>query len=433
MPDIRPATSCDVTVIGGGLAGKAACLHLAKAGLKVICIDPGESTRHAVGESLDWSSPDLLKNLGLPMDDIVGTGVGTWKRHVILKLPDGCPEDYVPVPRLAGAPFHVELRTIHVDRTQLDQELLKKVIDSGVTLVQDKVVRVERDGQRITSVHTAGGEQFASHWFIDASGFAASLFARAFHLSPTYNGPPKVAIWTYFTVSDAIEGTTIYMEPKPSEYLDWVWEIPIRPGAISVGYVTTAESMKGKRQQGLSVDDIFCQELLKFPRVSRLLEAGATTSISVTPFRSRTYVGVTGPNWFITGEAAAMVDPITSNGVTASLRHASEASRLIIKYQKRASVPLRPRICYGARVRQVALFFNSGIENVVYQPPVRNRIGIRHAGTAYISPAWTMNLVYARVKPYGIVSTFLLLSVLGFFRLVEWMFFRLCRLFSSGR
>ena len=51
------STNCDVTIIGGGLAGKAAALHLAKAGLQVVCIEPGELRRQVVGESLDWSAP----------------------------------------------------------------------------------------------------------------------------------------------------------------------------------------------------------------------------------------------------------------------------------------------------------------------------------------------------------------------------------------
>ena len=66
MPDPGPSIACDVTVIGGGLAGKAASLLLARAGLKVVCIEPQTTTRSAVGESLDWSAPDLLHKLGLP-------------------------------------------------------------------------------------------------------------------------------------------------------------------------------------------------------------------------------------------------------------------------------------------------------------------------------------------------------------------------------
>jgi menaquinone-9 beta-reductase len=431
MPDRRSSTSCDVTVIGGGLAGKAASLHLAKAGLKVVCIEPGGTVRQAVGESLDWSSPDLLKALGLPMEDVVASRIGTWKRHVILKMREGAPEDYVPVPWLGGAPFHVELRTLHVDRARLDDELLKRVIDAGVTLIRDKVVRVERNGKRISSVYTEGGQQFSSPWFIDASGFAASLLAREFQLRVINNGPAKVAMWTYFPVSDAIEGTTLYMEPMPGEYLDWVWEIPINPEVVSVGYVTSGEAMKAKRAQGLPVEDIFRQHLMRFPRFEQLLRAGATSAPNVTSFRSRVHTGVAGPNWLIAGEAASMVDPITANGVTAALRHAAESSGLILKHRKRGKLPLSARICYSSRVLQLARFFNSGIENVVYQPPVRNRIGLRHSGTIYISPAWTLNLVYARLKPTGILSTFFFGLILSFFRSGEWILYRLCKLWSQ--
>jgi flavin-dependent dehydrogenase len=430
MPDQQAAKTCDVTVVGGGLAGKAASLHLAKAGLKVICIEPEEVPRQPVGESLDWSSPDLLKALGLPMDEVVSTQMGTWKRHVILRLREGAAEDYVPVPWLGEAPFHVELRTLHVDRSRLDQELLKKVVACGVTLIRDRVVRVERNGKRISSVHTAGDERISSPWFIDASGFATSLLAHEFNLRAVHNGPPKVAIWTYFPVFDQIEGTTLYMEPAPAEYLDWIWEIPINPGTVSVGYVTTGAAMKAKRQQGIAVEDILQQQLKRFPRFEPFLRAGAIGAPNVTSFRSRVHVGVTGPNWLIVGEAASMVDPITANGVTAALRHAAEAANLILKYRKRGSLPLRARVAFNSRVLQVAKFFNSGIENVVYQPPIRNRIGIRHSGTVYISPAWGMNLVYSRLRPAGILSTFFLAVLLGFFRVGEWVFYRICKLLS---
>lgn len=429
-PRSTPAssTSSDVIVIGGGLAGKAASLHLAKAGLRVICIEPADSTRQPVGESLDWSAPDLLSALGLPMEDLVKSRTATWKRHVTLKSRDGCSEHYVPTPWLAGPPFHIELRTLHVDRIRLDQELLQLTIDSGVTLVRDKVVRVERNGKSISAVQTAGGARFSSPWFIDSSGFAACLLAREFNLPAIQFGPAKVAIWAYFPVSESIEGTTLYVDPTRTEYLEWVWEIPVSPDLVSVGYVTTGSATKNKREQGLSVEDIFRQQLLKFPRFEELMQVAPLTSPSVTSFRSRAYAGVAGTNWLIAGEAASMVDPITANGVTAALRHATEASGLILKYRKRGKLSLRARLCYSSRVLQMAKFFNSGIEKIVYEPPVRNRIGVGTSGTVYTSPAWSMNVVYARLRPRGILSTFFLGLFLGAFRASAWALYQLCRL-----
>ncbi len=425
------ATSCDVTIIGGGLAGKAAALSLARAGLRVVCIEAGE-LRQTVGESLDWSAPALLDDLELPMEHLVGEQFATWKRHVTLKTRDGWSEHYEPTPWLAGPPFHIEVRTLHVDRVRLDDELLKKAIDSGVTMVSEKVVSVERDGQQLTAVKTDRGNRFSSRWFIDASGFGTSLLAREFNLPATSFGPAKVAMWSYFPATEAIEGTALHMDPAATEYLEWVWEIPINPEWLSVGYVATGAAIKTKRESGLTVNDIFRQQLAKFPRFATLLQNNPLGELNVTSYRCRVHDGVAGPNWLIVGEAASMVDPITANGVTAALRQAAEASALILKYRKRGKLPWRARFCYNARISQLAKFFNSGIERIVYEPPVRNRLGLGRSGTAYTSPAWSMNVVYARLQPKGMISTFLFGLGLALFRFGSWLTYVICKRRSSA-
>jgi len=360
------------------------------------------------------------------MEHLISEQAATWKRHVVVKMRDGSSADYIPTPWLGGAPFYIELRTLHVDRVRLDQELAKMVDGQNVTLVRDKIVRVERQGKRILSVHTARG-RFSSPWFIDASGFSSSLLGREFNLPAIQHGPAKVAVWTYYPVSDPIDGTTLYMDPMPAEYLDWIWEIPINPQTVGVGYVTTGQRMKAMREQGLAVEDIFQQQLMRFPRFEPLLQAGALDAPSVTSFRCRVYRGVAGPNWLIAGEAASMVDPMTSNGVTAALRQGAEASRLILRHRKRGTLPARARMCYGSRVVQMAKFFNDGIEKIIYEPPVRNRMGLGSSGTVYTSPAWSLNVVYGRLRPDGIFSTLFLGLLLGFFRMSAWIFYQLCK------
>lgn len=417
-------TTGDVIVVGAGMAGKAASLQLARAGLKVICISPAEPTRSPVGESLDWSAPELLKVLGLPMEYLLESQMATWKRHVTLKMRDGCSEHYVPEPWLGEAPLHIELKTLHLDRMRTDEEMLKLTVEAGVTLVPDKVIGIERAGQRICSVRTSSGTKYSAAWFIDASGLGASAFAREFDLRKIEYGPAKVAIWAYFPVTNAVEGTTLYMNPSPTKYLDWIWEIPINPQTVSIGVVTTGELMKANRDQGLTVDEIYRQELAKFPHFQTLLTASPIGELNVTSFKCRVYLNVAGPNWLICGEAASMVDPITSNGVTAALRHAAEASSLIVKYRSKGRLPMLARVCYSSRILQMAKFFNSGIEKIVYEPPVRNRIGLQTAGTVYTSPAWSMNVVYARLKPFGAIRTLLLNSILCAFRVGAWLFYR---------
>jgi len=57
----------------GRLAGTAASIHLARAGFKVLCIEAEVDPSNPVGESLDWSAPALLSELGLPMENLSRT------------------------------------------------------------------------------------------------------------------------------------------------------------------------------------------------------------------------------------------------------------------------------------------------------------------------------------------------------------------------
>jgi len=136
----------------------------------------------------------------------------------------------------------------------------------------------------------------------------------------------------------------------------------------------------------------------------------------VRSFRCRVHNNVSGPNWVIAGEAAAMVDPMTANGVTAALRHAAEGADLIIRSRHRKRLPLLARAMYNRRVADIGKFFNCGIEKVLYEGPIRDRVGPLTAGDVYTVPAWTLNLLYSRLRPKGIVSTLLYGFLLSLFR-----------------
>ncbi|MEO8657906.1 MAG: tryptophan 7-halogenase [Bryobacteraceae bacterium] len=423
----------DVTVVGGGLAGVAASLHLANANLRVACIEPKTGAREPVGESLDWATPALLRALGFSMEEMVGSQLATYKRGVTLKLNGGGDQKYAPSEWLANPPFHIELRTMHVDRFRLDDELMKQAVNRGVTVVRDKAVAIERSGRRITAVRTAGGARLASRWFIDASGSATSLFGREFQLPQYSYGPKKVAMWSYFPSARADEGTTIHVEDRKGSYLEWIWEIPINPTTLSVGYVTSGDTIRNKRHEGLTVEEIYAAQLARFPHFERLLDRGPHKVPSVTAFRCRSYSGVAGPNWLIAGEAASLADPITSNGVTAALRHASEAAHLITKFRGRHSLPRGARSAYSRRVLKMGRFFNSGIEGLVYDWPSRDRTGIMRAGRVYTAAAWSCNALYSRLKPTGVVASFAFGALLDALRASAWAYSKLWRRLPSVR
>lgn len=423
----------DVTIVGSGLAGMAAAFHLAKGGLRVLCIEAESENRDAVGESLDWSAPELLADLGLPMSLLLSDGMATYKKHVILRLRTGAAEHYEPGEWLAKPPYNVELRTIHVDRTKLDPAIREIVNAAGVTWLRDKVIRVERQERTITSVITQSGVRISSRWFVDAAGSAASLFPRLFDLPIFAFGPRKVAMWDYFPAPEPLEGTTVNAECEGPCYMSWVWQIPIHPETVSVGFIAAGETVGEMRKQGMSLQQIFKEQLDNFPELSQLAQSSNSNPPHTTSFRCRAYGKTNGPNWLVIGESAAMVDPMTSNGVTAALRHAEEASRIILRNRNRGKLPWLSRSLYSWRALYMANFFNSGIEKVVYDWPIRNRIGALRAGDVYTIPAWIMNHIYSRIRPTGLISTFLFGIFLATLRFAMNLFYWFCaRTRSAG-
>jgi hypothetical protein len=257
------------------------------------------------------------------------------------------------------------------------------------------------------------------------------MLGKEFSLRSVAYGPRKVAVWAHFPTEEWVEGTTLYMLSPAGEYMEWIWEIPIRPGVSSIGYVAPGSKVKIQRAHGLTNAGLLSEQMQKFARLSSLVNDGPPEGITVTSYLCRTYRGVCGPNWIIVGEAASQSDPITGNGVTAALRHAAEASALVCRYQQRKSIPALARFSYNLRVLGVGRFFNSLIEKMFYESPLRARLGLFGTARAYTVPAWLANLMYSRVRPKRLLSTVLFCSALMAVRAAVWIAFRLGRLFAS--
>ena len=426
--DEKTALQTDVVVIGGGLAGLAAANHLAKGGLQVICLEPRVAFQNIVGESLDWSAPQLFAELGLTMEGLVKAGAATFKRHITVTTADGSQKEYLPGAWLTKKPWNVEVRTLHLDRQQIHALLLESTRNKEIEIVPERATGFETENRRIVSVETSAGRRIHASWIIDASGAAASVLGREFNLASSVYGPRKVALWAHFPTEVWVEGTTLYTLIRDCEYMEWIWEIPIRPGISSIGYIAPGSKVKLERAQGLTNADLLSKQMRKFTRLSEILQQSPLEQVSSTSFLCRTYKNVCGPNWIIIGEAASQSDPITGNGVTAALRHAAEGSKLICKYQNRDSIPVLARTAYNMRVSGMGRYFNSLIEKFYYLSPIRVRLGLFGTAEAYTIPAWLTNLVYSRTRPRRLLGTLIFCSAMFAIRGAAWCLFKVCQL-----
>ena len=416
----------DAVVIGAGLSGIAAAIHLARSGFRVICIEQRNEIRNILGESLDWSAPELFAQLGLPMEDLIATEAATWKRHITVTGAHCGRQEYLPGPWLAKSPWNVEVRTLHLDRDRTDARLREMACRLGVITLNERVadfsVLDESNPQtrRILGLRTAQGTFVRAFWFIDASGSDASLLGRRFGLGSVAYGPRKVAIWSHVPTEQWVEGTTLYMLSPSGDYMEWIWEIPIRPGISSIGYVAPGSSVKTQRAAGLSSQDILVRQCRSFPRLRDIVDQTGISEVATTTFLCRTYQDVCGTNWIIIGEAASQSDPITGNGVTAALRHAEEATALIRRYGHRGTIPPMARVAYNLRVTSVGRYFNSLIEKLFYQPALRDRLGLFSTARIYTLPAWLMNLIYTRTRPRTLIRTLAISFAMATLRGITW-------------
>lgn len=402
----------DVVVVGAGIAGLTAAIMLARTGLRVVCVDPVPPPRARVGESLDWAAPALLERVGLPLHRLVGERMGTWKREVHGVSTSG--------PRMVGRPrrwmsrwpLRSRLETVHVDRARFDVALCELASAAGVRFLWDAAARVDVDGDRVVGCRTRSGDGLTARWFLDASG-RARLFARALGIQRLEYGPARTAIWAQREAPQAIEGTVLHLDDGPGE-LRWAWEIPLTSNRQSIGVVIPEAEFRGRRRRVPDSAEILEDVIAGFPGMTQP-GPGDVHRVHVRGLRCYTHERVSGSNWLMIGEAASLADPLTSTGVSAAMRHGIEAAEIIQSdLPGRMDRALRR---FDRRLRSVANLYNEAIEELLYAPGLRHRVGIRWAARAYVILGYGMSVLYARIGGTGMVRHAAVVGIAGAYRL----------------
>jgi len=273
----------DVAIIGAGIAGLAASVLLRNAGLRVVCLDAHKYPQRKVGESLDWSSPGLLRRVGIDTDALIADNIATYKKKIVVCELGKTEWRAAPPPVIRRSPLRFETVTLHVDRAALDARLFDHACTLGAEFIWERVTDIHTDGNRIAGCTTAGGRRVEARWYIDASG-TARMLSRALNIPTIAYGQQKVCLWTYFDTPPLNDGTAFFVD-NGDRYLRWVWDIPISPRQTSVGVVLSADVVRGRRQAGSSVEAILRDELLRHERFHALLAPHPVLEIESASFQ----------------------------------------------------------------------------------------------------------------------------------------------------
>jgi flavin-dependent dehydrogenase len=278
----------DVAIIGGGPAGCAAAIACARAGLSTILFEGQEAAARRQAdpaepeESIGPDCVSVLLNLGIDCTASCAPFAGIISGHAVSVFGGIAPT--------AG---------FHLRRSWLDQVLCTTIADSGVTVRRPtRVFELERNGQRFVLETSTG--RVTARWLVDASG-RRSWLSRRLKLQRRNLSPPLIACRDILS-ADARTGAFARFVPHP---IGWTWLAEVTPART----VRTRLSLARNAHliMGTLASKRMCAHVATWQMTRQLA----------------------GPRWFITGEAAAALDPASGSGIAFALRSGLAAGAAI--------------------------------------------------------------------------------------------------------
>lgn len=315
------APTYDVAVVGAGPAGCAAAVTAARAGRSVLVVDKAAFPRDkCCGDGLTALALRQLEALGLHPSTVASWTVVD---RVVLHSPSGR-----RVPLRLPAPPASGTYAVVARRRDLDHALLERTRAEGIEVRErTPVTGVAQDGTAVTL--TLGGDAptvvRATH-VVGADGVWSPLRRLAGVSAPGYRGDWH-AFRQYFrhVGPDAAERLHVLFE---ADLLPgYAWSFPLGDGRANVGFGVL-------RGSGLAVGDMGgrWRDLLDRPRLRELLGPRAEPEAPHRAWPIPARLGAVplhhGRILFV-GDAAAVTDPLTGEGIGQALLSGVLAARAI--------------------------------------------------------------------------------------------------------
>lgn len=332
--NISDMDSFDVVIIGAGPGGSVAAATLARAGRSVLVLERRHFPRFHIGESMLPYTMGVLERIGL-LGHAKSQGYPV-KRGAEFIFPDG---DYRRVNfAMQGKGRHAE--TFQVERAHFDKLLLSHARGSGALVVEGAhVPELLMDSGRVTGVRVEIGDQVRdvrARYVLDAGG-RASKISQAFKLRRNITRLRNVAVFRHFSGLDERNNPGYEGDIQVGGHRDgWLWAIPIWPDTISIGSV-----MPKKILDGQDPADVLADHISRVPRIiARIAGTEPGGDLRIETDYCYFANNLTGPGWFLVGDAGCFLDPIFSGGVclaSASGMMAGEAVDRILSEPDRAA------------------------------------------------------------------------------------------------
>lgn len=308
----------DVAVLGGGPAGCATALALSGAGDYRVCLVAGRQPgRAAIGETIPPDTRIPLHRLGV-WEQFRADGhqpclgsCSTWGSDAVGY------NDFLLNPH--GSAWHL-------DRARFDASLLDAVSSAGVAILNDRFRRVSGVAANGFELRlTIRPEVMTARLVVDATGPAAT-FSRG-------QGARRrvldrlVFVYGFFDASRTASQTRLTMIEAVET--GWWYAAGLPAKRVAVAFATDPETVSRRRLTdpnqwlgALADTDLVAGRLHGCRLRPRTLVARPAPSSLLEP--------IAGDGWLAVGDAAALYDPISSQGIHKAMCDGIEAAEAVM-------------------------------------------------------------------------------------------------------
>lgn len=298
--------SKEVVIIGGGLAGLTAAIHLTKIGLKVILIEKNEYPKHKVcGEYISNEIIPYLNWLSLNISHLNPTHISKLEFSTADGTRINC---------------DLPLGGFGVSRFALDAFLFKKAIENGCIIIKDSVDNVVYEKDSFT-ISTLNSGTFVSSIVIGAFGKRSNIdqkLKRSFVQKKSH----WLAVKAHY--SGDFPNDMVSLHNFEGGYCGIS---KVENDTINICYLASYESFKRFK----NIDDYQSQIIIKNPHLKSIFDRSqllfeAPLTISQVSFDEKETVE---NHILMIGDSAGLIHPLCGNGMAMAIHSAKIVSELV--------------------------------------------------------------------------------------------------------
>jgi flavin-dependent dehydrogenase len=307
--------SFDVIIIGGGPAGAAAAITLARNGFRTAIIERSNYSTLRIGETL----PAAIRSLLISLD--------VWEHF----LADGHVESFA-IRSVWGDAEQRENDSIfnpygsgwHIDRGRFDRMLATAAETGGSSvLTEARITHLSKDkilGWQVEVLQNNHHRCLSALCIIDATGQTAVI---------------PVGLPRTFHVVDHLIGVVCFLARMAEPYIlveaidcGWWYSVPLPHDRLVAAYMTDADLLAAAHS---SPYDHWQLQLRKAELTCARIDSQTTlTKPKIVSAASVIRHPVIGKNWLATGDASITFDPLSGRGVYSALQGGILAGEAII-------------------------------------------------------------------------------------------------------